>query len=197
LKHYGKPDITRKGRVALSNAAQHGKMLRMSTDKTRSLRDALIRNFLRPAEVTHFSHGQRYESADGELVNRSVIKKLGAAITTLPPGKLPCPYHLHHAQTEMFIVVEGTGTLRVAGEAIPIGPGDVITIPPGPEYPHQIINNSDAPLKYISLSTQEWPEICDYPDSEKTLASSGASSGPRTRMINRVSGNVNYWDGEA
>jgi uncharacterized cupin superfamily protein len=172
-------------------------MQRMSTDKTQTLRDALIRNFLQPTDAAHFSHGQRYESTDADLVNRKTIKNLGAAVTVLPPGKLPCPYHLHHAQTEMFIVLEGTGSLRVAGDTLAIGPGDVITIPPGPDYPHQIINNSDAPLKYISLSTQEWPEMCEYPDSKKTLASTGASfNGPRTRMINRVDGNLDYWDGE-
>ncbi len=168
----------------------------MSTDKTEALRHALIRNFLRPTEVTPFAHGERYESTDGELVNREINTKLGAAITTLPPGKLPCPYHLHHAQTEMFIVIEGSGTLRVAGEMLPITAGDVITIPPGPDYPHQIINTSAAPLKYISLSTQEWPEMCEYPDSAKTLASSGPSAGPRTRMINRVAASLDYWDGE-
>ena len=65
----------------------------------------------------------------------------------------------------MFIVVEGHGTLRVAGEMLPIRTGDVIFIPPGPDYPHQIINTSDAPLKYLSVSTSETPEIFEYPDS--------------------------------
>ena len=42
-------------------------------------------------------------------------------------------------------------------------PGDVIFIPPGPECPHQIINTSDAPLKVLSVSTMETPEICEVP----------------------------------
>jgi uncharacterized cupin superfamily protein len=40
----------------------------------------------------------------------------------------------------------------------------------GPAYPHQIINTSLAPLKYLSVSTRESPEICEYPDSGKFLA---------------------------
>jgi uncharacterized cupin superfamily protein len=50
----------------------------------------------------------------------------------LPPGKRGCPYHLHHVQEEMFIVLEGQGTLRVAGEMLPVKAGDVVVIPPGP-----------------------------------------------------------------
>ena len=33
---------------------------------------------------------------------------------------------------------------------LPLRAGDVVFIPPGPEYPHQILNTSDAPLKYLS-----------------------------------------------
>lgn len=41
---------------------------------------------------------------------------------------------------------------------------------PGPDYPHRILDTSDAPLKYLSISTMEEPEICEYPDSGKHLA---------------------------
>jgi uncharacterized cupin superfamily protein len=97
----------------------------------------------------------------------------------------------------MFVILEGCGTLRVAGEMIPIRAGDVIDIPPGPEYPHQIINTSDAPLKYLSISTQDVPEICEYPDSGKYLAYT-LEKGPlldRGRM-RRPDTDLDYWDGE-
>src|SRR5439155_19912609 len=32
---------------------------------------------------------------------------------------------------------------------------DALPISPGPEYPHQIINTSAAPLKYLSISTMD------------------------------------------
>jgi len=100
----------------------------------------------------------------------------------LDPGKRGCPYHFHHAQEELFVVLEGAGTVRVAGEAIPIKAGDVVFIPPGPEYPHQIINTSASLLRYLSVSTMETPEICEYPDSDKYLARRGEG--------------LEYWDGE-
>ena len=84
-----------------------------------------------------------------------------------------CPYHLHHAQEEAFVILEGRGTLRVAGEMLEIKAGDVAFLPAGPDYPHQIVNTSDAPLKYLSISTQTRPEIVEYPDSGKYLAMRG------------------------
>jgi uncharacterized cupin superfamily protein len=79
----------------------------------------------------------------------------------------------------------------VAGEELPIGPGDAIFIPPGPEYPHHILNTSDAPLKYLSISTQQRPEVCEYPDSGKV----GAFNRGRL-LIHRKAETLDYWDGE-
>ena len=96
----------------------------------------------------------------------------------------------------MFIVLEGSGTLRVAGEMLPIRAGDVMFIPPGPDYPHQIINTSAAPLKYLSISTEESPEVCEYPDSGKYLAMADTDGARVFGAIQRTDTSVDYWDGE-
>jgi uncharacterized cupin superfamily protein len=114
----------------------------------------------------------------------------------VPPGKQSCPYHFHHAQEEMFIVLQGSGTLRVAGERLPIRAGDVIFIPAGPEYPHHIINTSDAPLQYLSISTRETPEVCEYPDSGKYMAMVRGEGARGFEAIQRTSASLDYWDGE-
>src|SRR6266704_2971798 len=68
----------------------------------------------------------------------------------------------------MFVVLDGEGEVRIGGETFPIKKGDVIAHPPGgPETAHQIVNTSNAELKYLAISTLESPEICDYPDSKK------------------------------
>lgn len=164
------------------------------------LRTALIRNFnevqLQTAERAPLYDGGASASVVGPRLMPG--RRIGCGIDILPPGKRACPYHFHYAQEEVFIVLEGQGTLRVAGETLPIKAGDVISIPPGPEYPHQIINTSDAPLKYLSLSTQEFPEVCEYPDSGKYLAFT-RTDGPllqRGRM-HRADTDLDYWDGEA
>jgi uncharacterized cupin superfamily protein len=96
----------------------------------------------------------------------------------------------------MFVVIEGEGALRVAGEVLPLRAGDVVFIPPGPEYPHQIINTSGAPLKYLSVSTQESPEICEYPDSGKFLAESINDQVTHFDVIHAKGESVDYWSGE-
>lgn len=159
-------------------------------EKADALRRQLIRNFHEiPRE--RFERAPRYDSLVGPLSDGTLARKLGCGVDTVAPGKQSCPYHFHHTQEEMFIVLEGTGTLRVAGELLPIKAGDVIFIPCGPDYPHHILNSSDAELKYLSISTQERPEVCEYPDSGKLGV---FSTGPS--LMQRRENGLDYWDGE-
>jgi uncharacterized cupin superfamily protein len=160
-----------------------------------SLRDKLIRNF-NDAPLKPFVREPLYQAHTASLSTDTAAQKLAARVITLAPGKMSCPYHLHHAQEEMFVVLEGSGTLRVAGEKLPIRAGDTIFTPPGPEYPHHIINTSDAPLRYLAISTNEQPEICEYPDSGKYLAESVRPQGGGFEVIQRAGAPLDYWDGE-
>jgi len=165
------------------------------SNSSQSLRDLLIRN-LDEVVKQHKVREPHYDSQRARLAEGTAAKKLGACVDILAPGKRICPYHLHHAQEEMFVVLEGSGTLRVAGEMLPLKKGDVVFIPAGPEYPHQIINTSNAPLKYLSISTQEEPEICEYPDSGKFLAEGSLQSSKPFEVIQRSGVSLDYWDGE-
>ena len=165
------------------------------TDPQTSLAARLIRNF-NDVEPEHQVRAPLYDTWCARLATGTVASKLGASIDTVAPGQRSCPYHFHYAQEEMFIVLEGTGTLRVAGEMLPLRAGDVIFVPPGPEYPHQLINTSDAPLKYLSVSTRESPEVCEYPDSGKYLAMARGADGQPWEGLHRAADNVDYWEGE-
>ena len=165
-----------------------------------ALREKLVRNF-NEVKLETMDRAPLYDGAQGAGVigPRQGLpgRKIGCSVDIVPPGKRSCPYHFHYAHEEVFIVLEGSGTLRVAGEMLPIKAGDVISIPPGPEYPHHILNTSDAPLKYLSLSTLEFPEVCEYPDSNKYMAYT-RQDGPllkRGRM-HRADTALDYFDGE-
>ena len=154
------------------------------------LRQTLIRNF-NDAPRERFVRAPRYDSESASMTQGTAARQLGASFDIVAPGQQSCPYHYHHAEEEMFVVIQGQGTLRVAGELLPIQAGDVITIPAGPDYPHHILNTSDAPLHYLSISTQKEPEICVYPDSGKV----GAFA-PGLRLLQRREAGLDYWDGE-
>ena len=164
-------------------------------DAASTLRRKLIRNFNEAAAEREIRE-PLYDTVCARLGRGTAAVKLGASVDTVAPGKRSCPYHFHHAQEEMFVVIGGTGTLRVAGELLPLEAGDVVFIPAGPEYPHQIINTSDAPLKYLSISTRDSPEIVEYPDSGKYYAMAAAADGRLFDAIGRCDDKVDYWDGE-
>ena len=151
------------------------------------LRQRLIRNL--DAVALHREHRPPlYDAMSGSVSAGTAAHKLGAGYDVLAPGQRACPYHFHHAQEELFVVLEGEGSLRVAGEFLPLRAGDVIFIPPGPDHPHQIINTSGAPMRYLSISTQERPEVCEYPDSAKISVSG--------RGVHRQADAVDYWEAE-
>ncbi|WP_018604366.1 cupin domain-containing protein [Uliginosibacterium gangwonense] len=164
-------------------------------DKAQALSRKLIRNF-NEATLQQEVREPLYESMAARLAKGTAAQKLGASIDILAPGKRSCPYHFHHAQEEMFIILEGTGSLRVAGEVLPVHAGDMVFIPPGPEYPHQIINTSDQALKYLSISTMDSPEVVEYPDSGKYLAKVDREDTRAFQAIRHLDDSVDYWTDE-
>ena len=160
------------------------------TDMAAALRQQLIRNV---DDVTLERHARAplYDTRCGGVTDGTAATKLGAGFDILAAGKRSFPYHYHLAQEEMFVILEGQGSLRVAGQMLPVRAGDVVVIPPGPEYPHQFVNTSEAPMKYLSISTQERPELCVYPDSDKIGAFAKGH-----RYIQRRDSSLDYWDGE-
>jgi uncharacterized cupin superfamily protein len=154
------------------------------------LRTQLVRN-IDDVKLERQERAPLYDTRCGGVTDGTAAQKLGAGFDILEPGKIGCPYHYHLAQEEMFVILEGEGTLRVAGERVPVRAGDVIVIPPGPEYPHHLINTGSVPMKYLSISTQEKPEICCYPDSNKL----GAFAKDH-RMMQRKGEALDYWTDE-
>ncbi len=160
-----------------------------------ALRARLIRNF-DSVEKTRELRPPLYDTLCARLAHGTAASKLGISIDTVAPGMRGCPYHFHYAQEEAFVILEGEGTLRVAGQRLPLRAGDTVFIPAGPEYPHQIVNTSAAPLKYLSISTRDTPEVVEYPDSGKYLALAGEAGPQGFARMHRERDDLDYWDGE-
>jgi uncharacterized cupin superfamily protein len=144
-------------------------------------------------KLEHFAKGDTFESNSVRLGSLLGAKDLGYSYDVVPPGKRACPFHSHRGEEEMFFIVRGSGTLRYGGETRRIRAGDVICCPTGgPETAHQIVNDSDAELAYMSVSTMMAVEVCEYPDSKKIGAYGGG-----LRHVTRTDSGVDYWVDEA
>lgn len=147
-------------------------------------------------EKTEFGHGDDFGAhlcRVGELLG---MKNMGCTLVELEPGKRAWPYHLHYGMEEMFIILEGNGSIRYDGEQHEIKTGDIIYTPTGDGTAHQIINTSDAGLRYLALSSIQSPEMCYYPDSGKYGCYSFDSEDGRKAFIAHESSMKEYWDGE-
>lgn len=116
---------------------------------------------------------------------------LGGSLYELPPGSKGWPYHWHHANEELLVVLSGTPTLRAPDGERTLEPGDCVLFPHGPEGAHSVNNDSEQPARFLIFSTLVSPEIVTYPDSGKV----GARS-EWTRGTFREESAVGYWEGE-
>jgi uncharacterized cupin superfamily protein len=113
-------------------------------------------------------HGERFAARIAPVGVKLGAKKLGYNVTAVPPGKAAFPYHNHHANEELFFILEGEGMLRFGKQELALRRGDFVCCPPGGvELAHQIINTGKGELRYIALSTAFDTDIFQYPDSGK------------------------------
>jgi uncharacterized cupin superfamily protein len=76
-----------------------------------------------------------------------------------------------------------------------------VALPTGAEGAHQLVNSSEAVLRYLCFSTMVEPDVTVYPDSGKVGILGGAAPGgpkeDRTfSKLLRDDTEVGYYDGE-
>ena len=149
-------------------------------------------------EFTDIEDNGYFTSKRAQFSDGIGAKKLGYNLTVLPPGKAQCPFHNHHGEEEMFLILEGEGELRFGTERYPIRKHDVIACPTGgAEVAHQIINTGPEPMRYLALSTVVDIETCEYPDSKKIMVGAGRRGEPGLRKMFRSENTVDYYDRES
>lgn len=108
----------------------------------------------------------RSEERFGDLAGLSLM---GVNIVTLAPGERSARRHWHSGSDEFVMVLAGRATVIEEDSATEIGPGDMAIWPAGAETAHQILNRSDAPLRYLCAGTNPDAETVRYPDEGETL----------------------------
>lgn len=133
------------------------------------------------------------------LARRLGGEMLGASIYVMGPGQKSFPYHFHHANEEMLIVLEGEVVVRTPAGEEAAGRGDAVVFNKGPEGAHQVINDSDSEARILVMSTMVEPEIAEYPDSGHLGVFAGRAPGApgRPTLGKFIDGaaEVEYWKG--
>lgn len=124
------------------------------------------------------------------------MTQLGVGMYELAPGMAVCPFHNHHTNDELYLVLEGEGHYRIGERSIAVKAGELLSAPAGGrETAHQLRNTGKVPLRYLIVSSMHVPDICEYPDSDKFLVRSSAAPGG-FHHIGRRAEQADYWEGE-
>lgn len=115
-------------------------------------------------------------------------ESLGGTVYEFDPGERNGPYHYEIANEECVLVLAGTPTLRHPEGRDVLAVGDMVLFTDGEPGAHQLINESNAVVRVLILSTMREPYACAYPDSGKISTVGG---------IFRLEETVDYWDGES
>jgi uncharacterized cupin superfamily protein len=187
---------TRSGSTSLSSSATPGSPARRrsgSGSATNPLRSSAISEpfnvFGGDWEIEYTQGGRRFK--DTPIGPKVGGELLGASLYELEPNDRFWPYHFHHANEELLVVLRGTPTLRGPAGERALEPGDCVHFPRGPEGGHTLSNTGEEPARFLIFSTLLSPEIVSYPDSGKI----GARS-QWTRINVREESGVDYWEGE-
>jgi uncharacterized cupin superfamily protein len=135
----------------------------------------------------------RFSRRQAEIGLLIGARKLGYQLFEIDPGKWASPIHGHTEEEELYIVFEGSGTIRFPFGEFPIRKGDFIALPVGERGAHQLKNTGTEKLVVLALANNEPGDCCFYPDSDKLLFARGIMR----RMVGGAGGaDLDYWDGE-
>jgi uncharacterized cupin superfamily protein len=125
----------------------------------------------RPANIVNVDDLEPEEWGRRDMggLERSLGDSAGSVRTGLnheiiSPGKLNTAPHCHSAEEEIFVVLEGNGTLLLRDEEHPVRAGHVVSRPPGTRAAHAF-RGGDEQLTLLSYGTREPNDITYYPRS--------------------------------
>lgn len=138
----------------------------------------------RPSTIVNLDEVESEHGDHGEFKLLSAAagsKRTGLNWEVLKPGKAGSPPHSHSAEEELFVVLDGEGTLELWGkpsshEPVQAEPkerhalrrGSVVSRPSGTRVPHCIVAG-DAGLTYLLYGERDVNDIAWYPRSNKVF----------------------------
>ena len=111
------------------------------------------------------------------------------AVARIPKGKSYCPYHSHSAESELYLVTAGRGSIRDKNGTTEVGPGDAFFF--GPGEAHELTNAGDEDFVYYVIADNPRGDSCFYPDSGKWAV---ATEGGKEMIVK--GSEADYFEGE-
>src|SRR5579871_4230961 len=102
-------------------------------------------DFMRPVWDADRFPGRHVASVGAQAGAR----ELAANVYELEPGAVGSPFHAHHANEELLLVLAGTPSLRGPDGTKLLAAGAVVAFPRGRAGSHSLVNRSDAPVRYV------------------------------------------------
>jgi uncharacterized cupin superfamily protein len=103
--------------------------------------------------------------------------QLGVSLWEIEPGESNMPYHAHHANEEILIVLAGAPTLRTVDGERELQAGDSVLFRRGET--HQLRNRSDEPVRFLFIAPLNHPEIIELPDTGRITVFAGRPTSGR------------------
>jgi uncharacterized cupin superfamily protein len=147
----------------------------------------------RPANIVNEA-----DTEDGRLGKTAGAVDAGLNLVRFGPGETGPPPHCHSEEEELFVILEGTGTLELwpspnaefhgtQREDHELRAGSVVARPPGTRVAHALRAGPDG-MTYLVYGTRKPNDLVFYPRSSKIFF---RGLGVMARVEH-----LDYWDGE-
>lgn len=152
----------------------------------------------RPANISSLAAGDDWQALGAEAgAERTGLNRLRIA-----DGRLSGPPHCHSVEEEVFVVLDGEGTLELwpapaassdsAREDVPVRAGHVVARPPSTRVAHAF-RAGPGGLTLLAYGTNEPNDVCYYPRSNK-LFWRGVGVIGRIESLSYGDGEPDDWD---
>ena len=129
-----------------------------------------------PADEAHWRPSNQMKVENTDLAKQLGAQTLGARYWRLRPGQASTK-HRHRTQDELYVVLEGTGRMRIDDEVVTLPPLSTALVET--EHVRQVFNDTDSdvlwlvvgappePANTLEMTADELAHL--YPDGPKAL----------------------------
>jgi len=148
----------------------------------------------RPGSIVHVDAVEA-KRRDGPTVARELRdlgRAAGSVVTglrhyTVPEGKLDAPPHCHSEEEELFVVLEGEGSLLLGEDEHPVRAGTIVSRPAGTTVAHSFRGGPGGTV-LLAYGTRRPNDICFYPRTGKVFLRG-------VGVVGRIE-ELDFWEGE-